>query len=86
MAAIEEKNESIERISSLTVQLEMTKENLREVTEDLTAKQRDLEAAEQTGSDLVACLQEKERALGLPARKSGSYIPSLAAGCRSSNR
>lgn len=63
VAAIEEKNESIGRISSLTVQLEMTEEALHKVTEDLTAKQRGLEAAEQIGSDLVVCLQEKERAL-----------------------
>ncbi|XP_054248187.1 coiled-coil domain-containing protein 158 [Indicator indicator] len=63
MAAIKEKNESIGRISSLTVQLESTKETLRKVKEDLASKQIDLEAAEKTVSDLTACLQEKERAL-----------------------
>ncbi|KAM6076502.1 coiled-coil domain-containing protein 158 [Chlamydotis macqueenii] len=63
MAAIKEKNESIGRISSLTVQLESTKETLRRVKEDLTAKQINLEAAEKTVSNLTAHLQEKERAL-----------------------
>ncbi|KAM6206758.1 LOW QUALITY PROTEIN: coiled-coil domain-containing protein 158 [Sarcoramphus papa] len=62
MAAIKEKNESIGRISSLTVQLESTKETLRKV-KDLTAKQIALETAEKTVSNLMACLQEKERAL-----------------------
>ncbi|XP_059682960.1 LOW QUALITY PROTEIN: coiled-coil domain-containing protein 158 [Gavia stellata] len=63
MAAIKEKNESIGRISSLTVQLESTKETLRKVKEVLTAKQIDLENAEKTASNLMAQLQEKERAL-----------------------
>ncbi|NXQ96878.1 CD158 protein, partial [Sagittarius serpentarius] len=63
MAAVKEKNESIGRISSLTVQLDSTKEALRKVKEDLTAKQMDLESAEETVSTLTACLQEKERAL-----------------------
>ncbi|NXW86025.1 CD158 protein, partial [Alopecoenas beccarii] len=63
MAAIKEKNESVGRISSLTVQLESTKETLRKVQDDLTAKQMDLETAEKTVSDLTACLQEKESAL-----------------------
>ncbi|NXH66106.1 CD158 protein, partial [Hydrobates tethys] len=63
MAAIKEKNESIGRISSLTAQLETTKETLRQVKEDLTAKQIDLETAEKTVSNLTALLQEKERAL-----------------------
>ncbi|XP_010129136.1 PREDICTED: coiled-coil domain-containing protein 158 [Chlamydotis macqueenii] len=63
MAAIKEKNENIGRISSLTVQLESTKETLRKVKEDLTAKQINLEAAEKTVSNLTAHLQEKERAL-----------------------
>ncbi|XP_062430954.1 coiled-coil domain-containing protein 158 [Rhea pennata] len=62
MAAIKEKNESIERVSSLTAQLESTKETLRKVKEDLTAKEMNLEAAERTVSNLTACLQEKERA------------------------
>ncbi|KAM6268078.1 coiled-coil domain-containing protein 158 [Spheniscus humboldti] len=63
MAAIKEKNESIGRISSLTVRLESTKETLRKVKEDLTAKQIDLETAEKTVSNLTARLQEKESAL-----------------------
>ncbi|XP_010211225.1 PREDICTED: coiled-coil domain-containing protein 158 [Tinamus guttatus] len=63
VAAIKEKNESIERISSLTVQLDSTKEMLRKVREDLKAKQVNLEAAERTVSTLTACLQEKERAV-----------------------
>ncbi|XP_074760542.1 coiled-coil domain-containing protein 158 [Athene noctua] len=63
MAAIREKNESIRRISSLTVQLESTKETLCKVKEDLTAKQIDVETAEKTVSNLTACLQEKERTL-----------------------
>lgn len=69
MAAIEEKNESIGRMSSLTVQLEVTEEALGKVTEALAAKQRDLEAAEQRVSDLVTCLQEKERALGATSQE-----------------
>ncbi|KAM9578225.1 LOW QUALITY PROTEIN: coiled-coil domain-containing protein 158 [Guaruba guarouba] len=63
MAAIKEKNESIGRISSLTVQLESTKETLHKVKEDLAAKQINLEIAGKTMSNLTACLQEKERAL-----------------------
>ncbi|NWJ08461.1 CD158 protein, partial [Crypturellus undulatus] len=65
MAAIKEKNESIERISSLTVQLDSTKEMLRKVREDLKAKQMNLEAAERTVSNLSACLQEKDRAIDI---------------------
>ncbi|XP_074948498.1 coiled-coil domain-containing protein 158 [Phalacrocorax aristotelis] len=63
MAAIKEENEGIGRISSLTVQLESTKEKLHKVEEDLAAKQIDLETAEKTASNLTARLQEKERAL-----------------------
>ncbi|XP_064918952.1 coiled-coil domain-containing protein 158 isoform X2 [Columba livia] len=69
MAAIKEKNESVGRICSLTVQLESTKETLCKVKEDLTAKQVDLETAEQTVSDLTACLQEKESALELTEKE-----------------
>uniref|UniRef100_A0A8B9SET9 Coiled-coil domain containing 158 n=1 Tax=Apteryx owenii TaxID=8824 RepID=A0A8B9SET9_APTOW len=65
VAAIKEKNESIGRVSSLTAQLESTKETLRKVKEDLTAKQMNLEAAERTVSNLTACLQEKERAIDI---------------------
>ncbi|NXY74136.1 CD158 protein, partial [Glareola pratincola] len=63
MAAIQEKNESVGRISSLTVELESAKETLCKVKEDLTAKQIDLETAEKTVSNLTAHLQEKERTL-----------------------
>ncbi|NXV14232.1 CD158 protein, partial [Cepphus grylle] len=63
VAAIQEKNESIGRISSLTVQLESAKETLCKVQEDLTAKQIDLETAEETVSNLTARLQEKDRDL-----------------------
>ncbi|NXV51854.1 CD158 protein, partial [Uria aalge] len=63
MAAIQEKNESIGRISSLTVQLESAKETVCKVQEDLTAKQIDLETAEEMVSNLTARLQEKERDL-----------------------
>ncbi|KAM9263803.1 LOW QUALITY PROTEIN: coiled-coil domain-containing protein 158 [Cariama cristata] len=63
MSAIKEKNESIGRISSLTVQLESSKEALHKVKEDLATKQVHLETAEKTLSNLRACVQEKERAL-----------------------
>ncbi|XP_029873739.1 coiled-coil domain-containing protein 158 isoform X2 [Aquila chrysaetos chrysaetos] len=69
MAAVKEKKESIGRISSLTVQLESTKETLCKVKEDLTAKQINLEAAEKTLSTLTACLQEKERALEVTSKE-----------------
>ncbi|NWY04161.1 CD158 protein, partial [Nothoprocta ornata] len=65
MAAIKEKNESIERISSLTVQLDSTKEMLRKVREDLKVRQMNLEAAERTVSHLTTCLQEKESAIDI---------------------
>ncbi|XP_035752854.1 coiled-coil domain-containing protein 158 [Egretta garzetta] len=63
MAAIKEKIEGIGRISSLTVQLDSTKETLHKVKEDLAAKQIDLETAEKTVSNLTARLREKESAL-----------------------
>ena len=69
IAAIKEKNESIGRISSLTVQLESTKETLRNVKEDFTAKQITLEIAEKTVSNLTARLQEKERALEVTSKE-----------------
>ncbi|XP_074895041.1 coiled-coil domain-containing protein 158 isoform X3 [Buteo buteo] len=69
MAAVKEKKESIGRISSLTVQLESTKETLCKVKEDLTAKQINLETAEKTLSTLTACLQEKERALEVTSKE-----------------
>ncbi|XP_052668558.1 coiled-coil domain-containing protein 158 isoform X2 [Harpia harpyja] len=69
MAAVKEKKESIGRISSLTVQLESTKEMLCKVKEDLTAKQINLETAEKTLSTLTACLQEKERALEVTSKE-----------------
>lgn len=46
MAAIQGKNESLEKVSSLTAQLESTKEMLRKVVEELTAKVRSLREAE----------------------------------------
>ncbi|XP_028347736.1 coiled-coil domain-containing protein 158 isoform X3 [Physeter macrocephalus] len=63
MAAIQGKNESLEKVSSLTAQLESTKEMLRKVVEELTAKKLTLESSERTVSDLTASLQEKERAI-----------------------
>ncbi|KAM6221735.1 coiled-coil domain-containing protein 158 isoform 2-T2 [Rhynchocyon petersi] len=63
MAAIQGKNESLEKVSSLTSQLESTKEMLRKVVEELTAKKMTLESSERTVSDLTASLQEKERAI-----------------------
>ncbi|XP_063103305.1 coiled-coil domain-containing protein 158 isoform X5 [Cavia porcellus] len=63
MAAIQGKNESLEKVSSLTAQLESTKEMLRKVVEELTAKKMTLESSERTVSDLTASLQEKEHAI-----------------------
>ncbi|XP_008584190.1 PREDICTED: coiled-coil domain-containing protein 158 isoform X2 [Galeopterus variegatus] len=63
MAAIQGKNESLEKVSSLTAQLESTKEMLRKVVEELTAKKMTLESSERTVSDLTSSLQEKERAI-----------------------
>lgn len=62
-AAVKEKIETIVRISSLTFQLESTKERLGKVKEDLRAKQMDLVTAERTVSNFTACLKEKETAL-----------------------
>ncbi|XP_036620863.1 coiled-coil domain-containing protein 158 [Trichosurus vulpecula] len=63
MAAIQGKNESLEKVSSLTAQLESTKEMLRKVVEELTAKKMTLESSERAVSDLTLSLQEKERAI-----------------------
>nr|XP_019788224.2 coiled-coil domain-containing protein 158 [Tursiops truncatus] len=63
MAAIQGKNESLEKVSSLTAQLESTKEMLRKVVEELTAKKLSLESSERTVLDLTASFQEKERAI-----------------------
>ncbi|XP_029424393.1 coiled-coil domain-containing protein 158 [Nannospalax galili] len=63
MAAIQGKNESLEKVSSLTAQLESTKEMLHKVLEELTAKKMMLESSERTVSDLTASLQEKEGAI-----------------------
>ncbi|XP_078004963.1 coiled-coil domain-containing protein 158 [Phascolarctos cinereus] len=63
MAAIQGKNESLEKVSALTAQLESTKEMLRKVVEELTAKKMMLEGSERTVSDLTLSLQEKERAI-----------------------
>ncbi|XP_009875879.1 PREDICTED: coiled-coil domain-containing protein 158 [Apaloderma vittatum] len=69
MAATEAKNESVGRISSLTVQLESTREALPKVQEDFRAKQIDLESAEKTVSNLMASLGERERALNVPRKE-----------------
>ncbi|KAM9193861.1 LOW QUALITY PROTEIN: coiled-coil domain-containing protein 158 [Mergus octosetaceus] len=61
-AAVKERFETIVRISSLTFQLESTKERLGKV-QDLRAKQIALETAERTVSNLMACLKEKETAI-----------------------
>ncbi|XP_059953582.1 LOW QUALITY PROTEIN: coiled-coil domain-containing protein 158 [Mesoplodon densirostris] len=63
MAAIQGKNESLEEVSSLTAQLEATKDVLHKVVEELTAKKLTLESSERTVSDLTTSLQEKERAI-----------------------
>uniref|UniRef100_A0A8D0GQJ9 Coiled-coil domain containing 158 n=1 Tax=Sphenodon punctatus TaxID=8508 RepID=A0A8D0GQJ9_SPHPU len=63
MAVIKEKNESIERVSFLTAQLESTKEMLRRVAEELSVTKMNLEASERSVSELTACLEEKERAV-----------------------
>ncbi|XP_027710382.1 coiled-coil domain-containing protein 158 isoform X7 [Vombatus ursinus] len=63
MAAIQGKNESLEKVSALTAQLESTKEMLRKVVEELTAKKMILESSERTVSDLTLSLQEKEQAI-----------------------
>ncbi|XP_050176544.1 coiled-coil domain-containing protein 158 [Myiozetetes cayanensis] len=69
MAAIKEKNESIGTVSSLSVQLEATKETLHKVEDDLAAKQMELKAAGKTVSGLTAFVQEKERALGVTSQE-----------------
>ncbi|KAM6269871.1 coiled-coil domain-containing protein 158 [Porphyrio hochstetteri] len=69
VAVIKEKKESLERISSLTLQLESTKEALCKVKDDLTAKQIDLKTAEEKVSHLMAHLQEKERALEVASKE-----------------
>ncbi|KAH0615777.1 hypothetical protein JD844_026249 [Phrynosoma platyrhinos] len=60
MSAIKEKNESIEKVASMTAQQESTKEMLRKVVEELTEKKISLEAAERQVAELTLCLQEKE--------------------------
>lgn len=63
MSAIKDKNESIERVASITAQHETTKEMLRKVVEELTAKKINLEAAERQVADLTSSLQEKEQVI-----------------------
>nr|XP_055153237.1 coiled-coil domain-containing protein 158 isoform X2 [Symphalangus syndactylus] len=63
VAAIQGKNESLEKVSSLTAELESTKEMLCKVVEELTAKKMTLESSERAISDLTTSLQEKERAI-----------------------
>ncbi|EHA98715.1 Coiled-coil domain-containing protein 158 [Heterocephalus glaber] len=75
MAAIQGKNESLEKVSSLTVQLESTKEKLHKVVEELTAKKMTLESSERTVSDLRASLQEKEQAIEATNTEITSFAP-----------
>ncbi|XP_061439359.1 coiled-coil domain-containing protein 158 [Rhineura floridana] len=63
MSAIKEKNESIEKVASMTSQQESTKEMLRKVVEELTEKKVSLESAERQVAELTSCLQEKERVI-----------------------
>ncbi|XP_015282595.1 PREDICTED: coiled-coil domain-containing protein 158 [Gekko japonicus] len=65
MSAIKEKNESLEKVASMTVQQESTKEMLRKVVEELTEKTISLESAERQVAELTVCLQEKERTIDL---------------------
>ncbi|XP_053111386.1 coiled-coil domain-containing protein 158 isoform X2 [Hemicordylus capensis] len=63
MSAIREKNESLEKVASVTAQQESTKDMLRKVVQELTEKKMNLEAAERQVADLTSCLQEKERVI-----------------------
>ncbi|XP_062992145.1 coiled-coil domain-containing protein 158 [Elgaria multicarinata webbii] len=60
MSAIREKNESVERVASMSAQQESTKDMLHKVVEELTEKKISLEASEKHVAELTACLQEKE--------------------------
>ncbi|RLV96747.1 hypothetical protein DV515_00012555, partial [Chloebia gouldiae] len=84
MAATEEKNESIGRISSLTVQLDMTKEALRKVPEVWQPNRGIWRLLGSLRSGGLSAGERREP-LGLAGRKSGSCLASLAAGCRSSS-
>ncbi|XP_038615398.1 coiled-coil domain-containing protein 158 [Tachyglossus aculeatus] len=63
MAAIQEKNANLERVSCLAAQLESTKETLRKAVDELSAKKMALEGSARAVADLTAALQEKERAV-----------------------
>ncbi|XP_063166810.1 coiled-coil domain-containing protein 158-like [Candoia aspera] len=65
MSTIREKNESLERVSSLTAQQESTKEMLHKVVEELTGKNISLESAERQIYDLTSSLKEKEKVIEL---------------------
>ncbi|XP_029455588.1 coiled-coil domain-containing protein 158 isoform X1 [Rhinatrema bivittatum] len=67
-----EKNETLEKVAWLNLQLDSTKEMLSKTTVELTARKKDLEKAEKTIADLTSCMEEKriseadrERASGL---------------------
>ncbi|KAJ7327218.1 hypothetical protein JRQ81_016977 [Phrynocephalus forsythii] len=63
MSAIREKNESVEKVASLTAQQESTKEMLHKAVEELTEKKTKLEAAERQVAELTSCLHEKEKVI-----------------------
>nr|XP_008110360.1 PREDICTED: coiled-coil domain-containing protein 158 isoform X5 [Anolis carolinensis] len=60
MSTIKEKNESIEKVASMTAQQEATKEILRKVSEELAEKKISLEAAERQVAELTLAVQQKE--------------------------
>ncbi|XP_048338667.1 coiled-coil domain-containing protein 158-like [Sphaerodactylus townsendi] len=60
ISAIKEKNESVEKVASLTAQQESIRDMLRGVVKELTEKKINLESAERQVADLTKCLQEKE--------------------------
>ncbi|XP_077157238.1 coiled-coil domain-containing protein 158 isoform X2 [Paroedura picta] len=69
MSAFQEKNESLEKLASMSAQQESTKDMLRKVVEELTEKKISLESAERQVADLTACVQEKERTIELTNRE-----------------
>ncbi|XP_062837307.1 coiled-coil domain-containing protein 158 isoform X3 [Anolis carolinensis] len=65
MSTIKEKNESIEKVASMTAQQEATKEILRKVSEELAEKKISLEAAERQVAELTLAVQQKESVIEL---------------------
>ncbi|KAF7252579.1 hypothetical protein EYD10_01789 [Varanus komodoensis] len=63
MAAIREKNESIEKVTSIAAQQESTKDMLHKVVEELTEIKVALETSEKQVAELTSCLQEKDRVI-----------------------